>query len=196
MNQSSVSTVAAYRRLKYRELSDFKGRQVVIPSFAEIDKAILREMAPVLPAQFSLQDTAPWITMLMAKYGALDLTFGAAHVLPAADTITWDALRELGLAGDDNVLAEEFEWVEKSLSEDACFLRVFLTWVLPSVAMEFRDQQAKIEITKGVPPRLAHDAALDTLADTIEQRFPITVTIDDACLTNAKFIWVQAHFYL
>lgn len=191
----SVSTLA-YRRLKYRELPDFRGRQVVIPAFAEIEAAVLQALAPALPAQFRLQDAASQTAMLMAKYGALDLTFASPPVLIDADTITWDALQKLGLAERTGVLTEEFQWVEQSLKDDVCFLRVFLTWVPPSVAMDFRDKQARIEITKGVPLHLAHDAALDHLADTIAQRFPLTVAIDDACLTNAKFIWVEAHFYL
>ena len=77
-----------------------------------------------------------------------------------------------------------------------CYLHVFLTWVLPSVAMDFRNERARIEITKGVPKHLAHEVALDHLAETIGHRFPITFTIDDACLTNAKSIWAQAYFYL
>ena len=61
--------------------------------------------------------------------------------------------------------------------------------------MDLRNEQARIEITKGVPRHLAHDAALDHLAETIGQRFPLTFTIDEACLTNAKSIWAQAYFY-
>src|SRR5947207_13567753 len=153
-------------------------------------------MLSALPSQFVLETSASHMAMLMAKYGALDLTFASTHVLAVDDTITWDALAKLGLAESPGVLAEESEWVEQTLSDDVCYLHVFLTWMLPSVAMDLRNEQARIEITKGVPRHHAHDAALDHLAETIGQRFPITFTIDDACLTNAKFIWAQAHFYL
>ena len=153
-------------------------------------------MAPALPSQFVLETSATHMAMLMAKYGALDLTFTSTHVLAAADAITWDALEKLGLAESRGVLAEEFRYIEQTLSDDVCYLHVFLTWVLPSAAMDFRNEQASIEITKGVSRNLAHDVALDHLADTIGQRFPLTLTIDDACLTNTKFIWMQAHFYL
>jgi len=156
----------------------------------------LRTMAPALPAQFVLETSASHIAMLMAKYGALDLTFASTHVLADADSITWDALEKLGLAESHGVLAEEFTWIERTLRDDACYLHLFLTWMLPSVAMDFRNEQARIEITNGVPKHLAYDAALDHLADTIAQRFPLICTIDDACLTNSKFIWAQDHFYL
>jgi hypothetical protein len=193
-----VSTpTPAYQRLKYRPLPEFAGRQVTIPAFGEIEKTLLHEMAHALSAQFKLESDTTHMARLMAKYGALDLTFVASgSVLTAADTITWDALSKLGLAEREGTLAEEFVWVEQNLRDDVCFLRVFLTWVFPAVAMDHRNEQARAEIAKGVPKHLAHDAALDYLAENIGQRFPLTCTIDDACLTNSKSIWVEAHFYL
>ena len=74
----------------------------------------------------------------------LDLIFASTHVLAADDIITWDALAKLGLAESPGVLSEEFKWVEQTLSEDVCYLRIFLTWVLPSVAMDFRNEQARM----------------------------------------------------
>ena len=106
-------------------------------------------MAPALPSQFVLETSASHMAMLMAKYGALDLTFTSTHVLAAADAITWDALEKLSLAESRGVLAEEFKYIEKTLSDDVCYLHVFLTWVLPSAAMDFRNEQASIEITQG-----------------------------------------------
>lgn len=137
------------------------------------------------------------MAMLMTKYGALDLTFvTSSPVLTSEDTITWEQLCKLGLADQTHNLAEEFEWVEKSLHEEQCFLRVFLTWVLPSATVDLKDQQVRAEIAQGTPPHLAYAVALDHLARNIAQRFPITVTVDDACLTNSESIWVVSNFYL
>jgi len=193
-----VSTeIPAYQRLKYRPLHGFVNRQLLVPTFDAIEATLLREMAPALPGQFMLQSEVPWMAAVMAKYGVLDLTFGSSSsVLAAADAISWDALRDLGLAESEGKLTEEFEWVEKTLHDDQCFLRVFLTSCLPSEAMKLRDEQAKIEMARGVPPKMASSAALDSLAANIGDRYPLTVTIEDACLTNSPSIWVSVHFYL
>lgn len=191
------TAIPAYQRLKYRQLSAFVDRQLHIPTFHAIQAVLLREMASVLPAQFVLQSKPDWMANVMAKYGMLDLTFGTpVSVLTAADTISWDSLQRLGLAETKGTLAEEFEWVERNIHEDQCFLRVFLTCYLPAEAMQLRDEQARIEISRGVPAREASSAALDYIAANIAQRFPLTATIDDACLTNSPSIWVNAHFYM
>lgn len=102
----------------------------------------------------------------------------------------------LGLATSQGSLTEEFEWVERGLSDEECFFRVFLTWGTPQAAMELRDQQARVELGKGVPKNLAYDAAFDSLVENVAQRFPLTFTVDDACLTNSESIWVLEHFYM
>jgi hypothetical protein len=186
-----------HQRLKYRPLSQFKGRQLIVPTFGEIEKTLLHEMAAALGARFLLQSEMPHMAMLMAKYGALDLTFTASSpVLTTADRISWDALRTLGLAEREGLMVEEFEWVEKGLSEELCFLRVFLMCAPPWDAMQLRNEQARAEIARGVSKNLASDAALDYLAENIGERFPVTFIVDDACLANSKSIWVNAHFYL
>ena len=188
---------SALQRLKYRPLPQFAERQITISGFREIEKTVLDEMVSALPAPFALESDAAHMAMVLTKYGALDLTFvTSAPALAKADTITWDALAKLGLAVREGTLAEEFEWVERSMTDDACFLRVFLTWAPPWVAMELRNQRAQAETAKGVPGPDAHDAALDYLVEHVDERFPLAFTIDDACLTNSKSIWVEAHFYL
>ena len=84
-------------------------------------------MVSALPSQFVLETSASHMAMLMAKYGALDLTFASTQVMAADDVITWDALKKLGLAESPGVLAEEFKWIEQTLSDDVCYLHVFLT---------------------------------------------------------------------
>lgn len=191
------TNIPAYQRLKYRPLSAFVNRELRIPTFYAIRSILLREMSSVLPVEFTLQSEMNWMAGLMAKYGALDLTFMAsAPVLDAGDAVSWDVLRNLGLSDNPGSLGEEFEWVERHLREDQCFLRIFLSYCLPSEAMWLRDEQAKIEIARGVPPEEASSAALDYLTTNIHERFPLTFTIDDACLTNSPSIWVNAHFYL
>ncbi|HEY6351963.1 MAG TPA: hypothetical protein VI636_21420 [Candidatus Angelobacter sp.] len=191
------ANVFAYKRLKYRPLSGFKGRQVTIPAFDAIEKTLLQEMAAALPAQFSLQSRFPHMAMVMAKYGSLDLIFSTpAPVLTTADTITWDGLRTLGLVESEGTLAEEFEWVERSLTDNTCFLRVFLDgWTLQQV-IEIKSELTQAQKAKGVPAASAYEAAVDYLAENIRQWFPLTFTVDDACLTNSTSIWVSSHFYL
>jgi hypothetical protein len=186
-----------HQRLKYRPLPQFKGRQLTIPTFAAIGKILLDEMADALSARFLLQSERPSMAMLMAKYGALDLTFTASSpILTTGDTISWEALCTLGLAEREGQLAEEFEWVEKGLSEDTCFLRIFLDCAPPWDAMQLRNEQAELAIARGVSRNLASDAALDYLAENIEERFPVIFIVDDACLANSRSIWVNSHFYL
>jgi hypothetical protein len=186
-----------HQRLRYRPLSQAIGRQFTIPAFSDIEKAVLQEMRPLLPVEFSLRDDPRHMAKVLTKYGALDLTFVASSpVLSDADVITWEALLNLGLATSQRSLTEEFEWVEKGLSDEECFFRLFLTWGTPQAAMELRDQQARAELAKGVSRNLAYEAAFDHLVENVGQRFPLTFTVDDACLTNSESIWVQAHFYL
>lgn len=186
-----------HERLKYRPISQAIGRQFTIPAFSEIEKTVLQEMRPLLPVQFSLRDDPRHMAKVLTKYGALDLTFtSSSPVLSDADLITREALLNLGLGTSEGNLTEDFEWVEKGLSDEECFFRLFLTWGTPSDAMELRDQQARAEVAKGVPANLVYEAAFDYLVENVGQRFPLAFTVDDACLTNSESIWVQAHFYL
>ena len=185
------------QRLRYRPLSGAIGRQLTIPAFSDIEKTVLQEMRDLLPAEFSLRDDPRHMAKVLTKYGALDLTFtSSTPVLSDADRITPEALLNLGLATQQGSMTEEFEWVEKGLSDDECFFRLFLSWGTPYAAMELRDQQARAELARGVPRNLVYEAAFDHLVENVGQRFPLTFTVDDACLTNSESIWVQAHFYL
>lgn len=186
-----------HQRLKYRPLPKAIGRQFTIPSFGEIEKTVLLEMHPLLLVEFSLRDDPRHMARVLTKYGALDLTFtSSSPVLSNADRITPEALLNLGLTTKQGSMAEEFEWVEKGLSDEECFFRLFLTWGTPQAAMELRNQQARAEVAKGAPGNLAYETAFDYLVENVGRRFPLAFTVDDACLTNSESIWVLEHFYL
>lgn len=86
--------------------------------------------------------------------------------------------------------------MERTLSDDACFLRVFLECWTVQQAMEIKNELAQAQKAKGVPASSAYEAAVDYLAENIGQHFPLTFTVDDVCLTNSPSIWVSSHFYL
>src|SRR5436305_7962469 len=187
----------SHQPLKYRPLSRFVGQHLTIPAFGEIEKTLLHEMDAALPAQFSLDSGPLHKARVMAKYGILDLTFTTGvSVLGTDDQISWDALRMLALAVGEGQLDEGFEFVERGLRDDTCFLRVFLTCAPPWDAMQLRNDRAMPKMKAGVAPQLAFEDALDELAENIAQQFPVTFVIDGACLTNSRWIWTNRYFYL
>src|SRR5436853_2183033 len=101
-----------------------------------------------------------------------------------------------GLPAHQGLLDEGIEPVERGLSDDTCFLRVFLTCAPPWGAMQLRNDRAMPKIQAEVAPQLAFEEALDELAENIAQQFPVTFVIDDACLTNSRWIWTNRYFYL
>ncbi len=148
------------------------GRQLTIPAFDEVEKTLLHEIGPALAAQFKLDSEPPQMARVMAKYGILDLTFtSSAPVLSRADQISWVALRTLSLTLGKDQLDEGFEFVERGLRDDTCFLRVFLTCAPALDAIQLRNDRAMPKIQAGVAPHLAFEEALDDLARDIGQQF-------------------------
>jgi len=62
--------------------------------------------------------------------------------------------------------------------------------------MSTQERQSHSQDTSRSCPQLAFEEALDELAKNIAQQFPVTFVIDDACLTNSRWIWTNRHFYL
>ncbi len=173
------------------------GRELIIPALAEVEKTLWQVMGTALSAEFSLDSEPVHMARVLAKYGILDLAFiTSVPLLGSDDQISWDALRTLHLAVGQGQLDEGIEFVEQELRDDACFLRVFLTCAPLCDAIQLRTDKARSMIAGGVAPHLAYEAALDEMAKNIAKEFPLAFVIDDACLTNSRWIWTNKYFYL
>lgn len=156
-----------------------------------------------------LQNSTREMARLVSKYGFLDLSFTiASQFLTSHDTVQASTLAELGFIrkqetrrdreqGDCPYLDKLAEGIEDGTS----WLRLFLTSGATNDTLKrVLDQFRKITSTDGKNAAesavFRMELAISRLADTIEQRLPMTFTMKDACISNSKAIWMASHGYL
>jgi hypothetical protein len=207
-----MDTLFGVRRLKYRHLHHLIGREVTIPSVDQIESSIRAAILPDVLGDFRLQDSTDNLSLVMSKYGFLDLVLVTHEsLLNPTDKINQAAIRELGFSPRPEDPARDMDPAIKNqmgndraclevLTEDTreqgCFLRLFLNskWSQNSV-MRFAKQMAE-EQSHGVPGESVTEAAALTLTRKMREWFPIVFTVEDACLSNSESIWVAKHGYL
>jgi hypothetical protein len=198
----------ALRKTKYRPVHGLLNRKITLSSFDRLEPDLLAAVADHVPVGFRLTSSLKNLEIMLAKYGFLDLEFVTARdLLTSADRIHRNAIRELGYSprpttagkgksGDRSCL----EALMESIKEDTTYLRIFLNtaWsndAIPRIIKELRRQQSgKTMSFEGHAAAFA--SAISAIAETIKKSFPITFTIEDACLTNSDAIWLAKHVYL
>jgi hypothetical protein len=146
---------------------------------------------------------------MMAKYGFLDLDFSIpGALLSSAHRIDRRAIRELGYSPRPGAVPKQgtgggracLESLAGSIKEGATYLRVFLNsaWSRGAMARIFEELERQ-RPSNNASIEQAADAftsAVFAIGGTIRKSFPITFTIEDACLTNSDAIWLAKHVYL
>lgn len=81
-------SLLALRKLKYRSLPAFIGREISIPSVDEVEESVLVFVSTLISTRFKLETSEESRLWMMRKHGFLDLTFVSAdQLLGRADRI-------------------------------------------------------------------------------------------------------------
>jgi len=207
-----MSILLTLRKLKYRHLPELIGRQIAIPAITQVEEPVLAAIVPVFRSSFKLKDSFENLALVMRKYGFLDVTLISSEPLLApSDKISRAVIRELGYSprpsgpgtdlepGAKEQLGSDRACLEvliEDIAEETCFLRLFLNSKWSEGAIIRFVKQMNEERAQGVSEEDAIDAAATTLAEKMRGWFPVTFTVEDACLSNSDSIWLAKHGYL
>ena len=193
----------AARGLKYRPLQELIGTKVTIENVSSVPSTIgaMLEKAFSLPVRFN-GSREPWITIALAKYRILDLTFIVDGVeWQPADKPGIALLKEFGFILNPDEIPED---VRQSLRQDddpTCIttldedigqslLRLFLEEVPRRSGAEYLE-----ELTRAGKRHLLKGGVAE-MEQFLDGFFPHEMAVADACLTNADSIWFHKPFYL
>jgi len=191
--------------VKYRELIELVGREIMISNLAGIASDVLAAVEPYLPACGKIELSSTNMRGVLAKYKMLDLSFITTNpVLSKGDRLDRKKLVALGFvpgketAGMDDGSDDEDPTCLAELVQDAQvgheWLKVFLD-VEPR-----RDSMAEyLHVYQEAEQAGAKDAsstAYDRLLRQVDSLFPSRFRIRDACVTNSDFVWFHKHFYM
>jgi hypothetical protein len=88
------------------------------------------------------------------------------------------------------------EVLMESVKEVETHLRIFLNSQYSHDAMARIFEEMKGRHPAGITDMEAITSAILAVVENIKKNFPITFTIEDACLTNSDAIWLAKHVYL
>ena len=188
-----MNTLFRLRRIKYRRLPALIGQKITIPALAQVEEPILKAISSAVAGAFRLNNSVDDLTQIMGKYGFLDVTF-ASHeqLLTPADKINRDVIRELGYSPrpedpKTDWLSERgcLEMLLEDMVEQGTLLRLFLNSKWSENSLERYAQHLKARKSSG-----------QTIAEKTIEWFPVTFTVEDACLSNSDAVWLVKHFYL
>jgi hypothetical protein len=184
MDTHLVKAVA--RSLRYRSLDHLIGRPVEIRDIGRVEEAVRSALGPDLPDGCRLAGPEPiYRHGAVAKYGILDLVFSVPGEMPIGDVRGGLALlHDLGFLpggdGPQHRVCDDplcLEMLQEELDEGRVWLLLFLEGGRPDGSrVEDADGQVDYRIPEGYLPR------------------PFLVV--DACLTNARSVWLWKHFYV
>lgn len=181
--------------LRYRELSDLIGQRVTIASLAAVEAA-LRRVAKRWLASDAVMRQPRTAEGTLFKYGLIDAEFVASsRLLEDEDTIEGlDAMRACGFLPRRGVVWERDEVacgaafaheLADDLAKGVCVLKLMLKDDLPVDGhMRWLQDAVNHGHDGSVPLRLPADY------------LPRELTVADACVTNAGFVWFSKHLYL
>jgi hypothetical protein len=174
------------RGLRYCSLPKLIDRHVEISSLETFESDLFAILGGDLPADSRLvSPDKRHLEIALAKYGIIDvqLSISSRH-LAACSLINSETLRELGFISTQ----EEKEYVSQNTleadSEDIGLLDLLVEDVEKNEAI----LKLFLKITESQKPRLSLKLADDY--------FPQTFVVEDACLTNSSYVWLNKHFYL
>jgi hypothetical protein len=159
------------RSVRYRPLGHLLSRKLSISSFDQIE----RDVDFVTPC----------------------------HPLSVADRLDRKAIRELGYSPRPMKQKSEdrgcLETLMDSVKQET-HLRMFLNSDFSRDAMtRLFDEQRRKQSGKNMDMETATEAltsAIFAIVEKMKKSFPVTFTIEDACLTNCDAIWLAKRFYL
>jgi len=193
------------RRLKYRPLPELVGTKVTIQSAKSAPAHIGAVLQKTFPFHIQFSDPKePWISVGLAKYRMLNLTFRLDGVeWQSSDSGGISTLQELGFIIRSDQVSEE---VWKSMSEDedpTCLkelydeitqsqvlLRLFIEEDPRTPLLEYMNETMRAGKGHLFSGGIAEMEAL------LEGFFPHKMVVTDACLSNAGFVWFHRHFHL
>ncbi len=202
----------ALRNVKYKPLRHLFNRKLIVSTFDQIEKNVLTAVGPDVPAGFRLKSSLKNLEIMLAKYGFLDLDFVTPRdLLTSRDRITREGIRELGYSSRPASLASDIapagkkqlnndraclETLTESIKENTTYLSLFLNSNYSPDAMSRQFEEVKLQFANGLSGEEALTSAIFVAAEKMKRSFPITFTIEDACLANSDTIWLAKHVYL
>lgn len=89
------------------------------------------------------------------------------------------------------------EVLTEGIQERDCLLRLFLDskWSRDPIERVIKEI-VEMRQSRGAAGGFAMDFVPERLARKMRDWFPVTFTIEDACLTNSDAIWMARHGYL
>ena len=192
------------RSVRYRTLGHLLSRKLSISNFGQIERDVLATLASEAPGDFRLVTSLENLQVMLAKYGFLDLDFVTPrHLLSVADRLDRKAIRELGYSPRPMKQKSEdrgcLETLMDSVKQET-HLRMFLNSDFSRDAMtRLFDEQRRKQSGKKMDMETATEAltsAIFAIVEKMKKSFPVTFTIEDACLTNCDAIWLAKRFYL
>jgi len=184
------------QQLRYRALAGLIGRGVAVTSVDSAPLEVAVQLQDRLPsgARFKGPE-AKYIRIAVAKYGILDLTFLVDSLLWSADDAPGIPLLEnLGFVVRDPATSDGpgllddndptcLEQLQEDINHEDAFVKLFLE--------ERPNRTLKERLTSSTQLGAALSGGLDVL----DNYFPRTFEVVDACLTNSAFVWFHKHFY-
>ena len=156
------------RRLRYRPLPGLLQKTVTIPSVEVVTTTVQHAFnlcTPARPARFE---------GMMAKYGLLDLEFGAPDLeFTLGDRGGVPLLKELGWFEQGD--ADEDSWLD-SLETGFTAHPIIKLFLETKGGEELNPDRLELRVGPGYLPR--------------------QFTVVDACATNCGMVWFARHFYL
>lgn len=184
------------RGLKYQTLDKLIGREVEICSLKSVQADIFNALGKYIPIEsYLISPKEPYLEGAMAKYGIIDAEFSTpSRYLEILPRINRNTLEDIGFAyekgSNENFSGEDtlfgFESLAEDVGENKAFIKLFLE--LDSKAEHSKNVINNIRSfkEKGMRPKLKLP----------KDFFPNLFIVEDACLTNSDFVWINKHFYL
>jgi len=169
------------QQLKYRALTDYYGRQVTITSLASIEADICSTLSINSDSRL-IESEQKYRELALAKYGILNLDFAFPEYWLTGNYQTgMGLLRELGFSAP--ILENEGAPLDE-LTDG--FAQSHLETLVDQLS---KHQTHMLIILDAVGE---HQLRLKLPVDY----FPRTFIVRDACVTNARSIWLTKHVYL
>lgn len=171
------------RELRYRELPII-GKSVVIETLADVPHVLRQLAAPWLAREPVWEGTD--IEAGLAKYGLIDRWCETLPSMLDGGVVGIAALRANGFSGEPDPDHEVQDFV------DGCIIDLVETLGPPVLKLFLED---KLPVTdKFAHNKARYEARLRPVL--LPEYFPRGFVITDACVTNARAIWLGKHFYL
>ena len=200
------TTLLNIRKLKYRNLLDLVGRQVMIARLSMVEETVLGTLVHSWATSFTLNTSERDIAIGIAKHAALDLNFvtTGSGLLFDSDAATLKLLRGLGLFDEEQKKAAielgckdptGAKDVAESITDAKVFFKVTLASKAPMDNMREFMSEVTGELSQGVFTETAVDAVMLRRIENAANQFPRTFTVEEAFLANSDSIFLRKYFY-